>query len=267
MTLRGLPMTEPDSEELLDALPDNPCGQEAHQQVLGESESVEQARATSYMAGFFDAEGCIHSNPSVRDDRPIGAELRNHLSVQLSVAQMAGLFDGEGCISYNVLANEAASHDFASVPQVTMQQNQKKTMLEQIFEAYCSRHDVDYKTYYIEERGNHSPAVRAQVNKSDNIRDFLSPLLPVLCEKRRQAVIMLREILPRYENKVHLTKQGFIKMMRWKRELDREKPKGDEDRKYTVEYFEDLWEDDLDAQQQLSDFQTEEPERVRLSDD
>jgi hypothetical protein len=243
-----------DDFEVSTGLPDNPCGEEAHQMVLDQSENREQARATTYMSGFFDAEGCIHANPSTRDDRPLGAEFRNTVSVELATSQMAGVFDGEGCIRHVVSESKGCSLGFKSYPGVRMEQNKEGTILEEIFETYCSHHGVDYKIYDLEARGHKSPAVSAHVHKSHNIRNFLTPLLPVLYEKQRQAAIMLREILPRYEEGVHLTKSGFIEMMKWKRELDRAKPMGKEDRKYTVEYFQNLWADDLEAQQSLDEF-------------
>jgi len=104
---------------------------------------------------------------------------------------------------------------------------------------------------------NRSPTVSVNVRSAEHIRNFLTPLLPLLREKRRQAIIMLREILPRYEAGRHHTKRGFIELMRWKRELDREKPMGDEDRKYTVEYFEELWGDEIEEQCRLGDFEGE----------
>jgi DNA-dependent RNA polymerase auxiliary subunit epsilon len=261
-------MTEPDSEELLDALPDNPCGEEAYQQVLGQSESVEQAKVTSYMGGYFDAEGCINSGISSEKSAAPNHKLTPAVQVSAATSQMAGLFDGEGCIRVAVSKDESLQTGYKHTPAVMAKQNQQGTILERVFDTYCSYYDVKYATDGEREpRPNRQPAVCCRVYSAKDIRNFLAPLLPVLWEKRRQAAIMLREILPRYENGVHLTKSGFIEMMRWKRELDREKPMSDEDRKYTVEYFEELWDDDLDAQQQLGDFQTEEPERVRLSDD
>jgi hypothetical protein len=255
-------------DEILDWLPDDPCGEKAHQQVLAQSETVEQAHITSYMAGYFDAEGCIHSGISSEKSTALNHKFTPAVQIATATSQMAGLFDGEGCIRISVSKEETSRIDYRQVPVVMAKQNDQGTILERIFDTYCSYYDVEYATQGKQApRPNRQPAVCCRVYSAKDIRNFLVPLLPVLCEKRRQAVIMLREILPRYENEVHLTKKGFIEMMRWKRELDREKPMGDEDRKYTVEYFEELWSDELEEQQEITDFSDEEPEKVSLTDD
>jgi hypothetical protein len=244
-----------DDFEVSTGLPDDSCGEEAHQTLLRQSDSVEQARATAYMSGFFDAEGCVKGEVSVYSGSPRGHKFKPSLSLTTATCQMAGVFDGEGCISYEVHSEKRPERrDFYSKPTVSMIQNKEGTILERIYEEYCSHQGVDYSLTYQDARGNRSAAVRANIYGPDDIRGFLTPMLPVLHEKQRQAVIMLREILPRYENGVQLTKEGFIEMMKWKRKLDREKPMGDEDRKYTVEHFEELWADDLEAQQRLDDF-------------
>jgi hypothetical protein len=254
-------------DEMPDWLPDDPCGEEAHQQVLAQSETVEQARATSYMAGYFDAEGSIGSHPGKRDDMSLGWGLSNRLQLKSKISQMAGVFDGEGCVSLSACKCDSYSHGHRLRPGVSMTQNQSGTVLQDIYDEYCSYHGVEYNITYRDARGHRSPTVQARINGAENIRKFLRPLLPVLHEKRRQAIIMIREILPRYENDCHLTRPGFIEMMRWKRELDREKPMSDDDRKYTVEYFEELWADELEEQQEITDFSDEEPEKVSLTDD
>jgi hypothetical protein len=242
-----------DDFEVSTGLPDNPCGEEAHQMVLGQSDTVGQARITSYMAGYFDAEGSIQICPRLDEEGHTWFE--KSVALGSSISQMAGVFDGEGCITYEPRVSDTCSIGFESYPHIRMKQNEDGTILEQIFETYCSHHGLEYGLTYREPKSeNESNTVEAYVRDTEDIRAFLTPLLPVLCEKRRQAVIMLRELLPRHENGVHLTKPGFVEMMKWKRELDREKPMGDEDRKYTVEYFEELWADDLEAQQRLDEF-------------
>ena len=131
-------------------------------------------------------------------------------------------------------------------------------MIENIFNSYSKHIDFTYNRYYSKQNDRDKEFTRVCINGNSNIKNFLAPLLPMLKEKQEQAIIMLREIIPRMERDVHLTKEGFIELMKWKELLDREKPMSNEDRKYTVEYFQDLWADDLDddAQSDLTHFQS-----------
>jgi len=240
-----------------DWLPDDPTSDEACQMVLNQSETLEQAEITGYMSGYFDGEGCIKTDISAVKSNRINYKFNVKLDVQTS--QMAGLFDAEGSISLSPKrATSCLNHVLK--PEIQMQQVQDKTMLEDIFESYSDYIEFDYSSYKMsnENYPDRQPIVQVNVYGKNNIKNFLAPLLPMLKEKQEQAIIMLREIIPRLENNVHLTKEGFIEMMKWKELLDREKPMGNEDRKYTVEYFQDLWADDLDddAQSDLTHFQS-----------
>jgi hypothetical protein len=244
--------TDPRTVEMPEWLPDNPCSEEAHQMVFEQSDcNLEQTQITAYMSGFFEGEGCISTAPDYQPASEITHNLVPQVIIKTARRQMAGLFDAEGCVKLDVCGSQDRSISHEVTPAVGMKQVQDKTLLEVIFDKYCDISNVKYSVHKRERDKNRQPTVRATVRGADSIRNFLTPLLPLLYEKRRQAVIMVREILPRYEDGVHLTKEGFIEMMKWKRELDREKPMGQGDRKYTVEYFKELWGDEISAQQRI----------------
>ena len=211
-----------------------------------------QASMAAYMSGYFEGEGSIRVNVGESTAR---TGHKYEPMVYISTAQqMAGFIDGEGSIKADVTYNNDHRLGYRVQPRVYAGQNKTGTVLEEIFESYCSLFDVEYtvntQPAYNE---NEQATVYAKV-RSKEIRNFLTPILPLLREKRRQALIMLQEILPRFLDGVHHTKEGFIELIRWKRELDREKPMSDEDRKYTVEYFEDLWRDEIEQQGRISEF-------------
>jgi len=237
-----------------DWLPDDPTSGEASQMVLNQSETLEQAQITAYMSGYFDGEGCIQLNVDKTESYNINYRLRPRILVASS--QMAGLFDAEGSIELSPREHSDATFNYLIEPRLRMTQVQDKTMLEDICDSYREYFDFYYSVSKRQNIAQYQPTVQIRVSQYDSIRNFLAPLLPMLKEKQEQAIIMLREIIPRLENDVHLTKEGFIELMKWKELLDREKPMGNEDRKYTVEYFEDLWADDLDddAQSDLVQF-------------
>jgi hypothetical protein len=241
-----------------DWLPDDPTSDEANQMVLNQSETLEQAQITSYMSGYFDGEGCINVNVRSVESCDLNYQFTPRLIVE--TAQMAGLFDAEGSISLLASTSSTFNLNYRLRPKIGMTQVQDKTMLEDIFESYNDYIEFDYNLRKIhnENKPNRQPTVVAYISPKRDIKNFLAPLLPMLKEKQEQAIIMLREIIPRLERDMHLTKEGFIELMKWKELLDREKPMGNEDRKYTVEYFQDLWADDLDddAQSDLTHFQS-----------
>jgi hypothetical protein len=240
-----------------DWLPDDPTSDEAHQMVLNQSETLEQAQITGYMSGYFDGEGCIRV--CVGDSERNKTNYEFHPRLKVETSQMAGLFDAEGSIT--LFPDRAGtSLNYNLRPSLNMAQVQDKTMLEDIFNSYNDHIDFDYRLRRSNNENDptRQPTVKVNIYTKNSIKNFLAPLLPMLKEKQEQAIIMLREIIPRLERGVHLNKEGFIEMMKWKELLDRDKPMGNEDRKYTVEYFQDLWADDLDddAQSDLTHFQS-----------
>ena len=236
-----------------DWLPDA-TSDEARQQTLDLcGGDVEQAQLTAYMSGYFEGEGCVKADVSSSGSYSNGFEYDPRVEVQ--TAQVAGVFDAEGSVQHKVGTESSKRLNYEQIPEIRCIQNQNGTILEELFQDYCDTFGIKVSLYKRAARDEvRNPTVAARIRSPENIRKFLSPLLPLLREKRRQAVIMLREILPRYEEGKHLTKEGFIELMRWKRELDREKPMGDEDRKYTVGYFEDLWGGEIEQQRRLGDF-------------
>jgi hypothetical protein len=238
-----------------DWLPDDPTSDEASQMVLNQSETLEQAQITGYMSGYFDGEGSIGTGVSVSERKKANYDFCP--KVRIKTTQMAGLFDAEGSIRLGP-KRQPNYLNYDLKPGVMMKQVQDKTMLEDIFESYNDYIDFDYSLceQSNENDPNIQPTVEVNIYATSDIKNFLAPLLPMLKEKQEQAIIMLREIIPRLERGVHLHKEGFIELMKWKELLDRDKPMGNEDRKYTVEYFQDLWADDLDddAQSDLVQF-------------
>jgi hypothetical protein len=226
--------------------------------MLENCESEEQAQITAYMSGYFDAEGSVQHNVGRKHDRKVGYEQYSRLYVETAKMQMAGFFDGEGSIRMHIHESNKSKIGYSASANAVTKQATDNTMLEAIFHRYCSIHNVSYNSRDKPARDEtRKPTTECSICGPDNIRRFLAPLLPVLYEKQRQAVIMLRDIIPAIERGVHLTEPGFIEVMKMKRELDREKPMSNDDRKYTVEYFEDLWGDQIEEQQQITDFETE----------
>lgn len=241
----------------VDWLPDNPVSDEANQQLLTESETLEQARITGYMSTYLDGEGCIQLACGSSPLRSIEYELSPKITVK--TAKMAGLFDAEGCIQCSIGESESYSINHQMEQRLKLKQAEG-AMVEVIFDEYCKHFDTEFTSISRPTQKSHwKPQIECTVRGLDNIQNFLAPLLPHLYEKQEEAYIMLRYIIPRMRKDEHLTKSGFVELMRYKELLDRDKPMGNDDRKYTVDYFEELWADELEAadeQASMSDYNT-----------
>jgi hypothetical protein len=229
-----------------------PVSDESYQQVLNQSESYEQAAITAYTAGFFDGEGAIVGGAKSKNGSAIGYTVQPRVTVQLVKHQMSGLFDAEGCIELAVQQSNPYQLGFRIRPATHLQQTSDKSILESIFDRYSSVAGFDYSIIDISNPSpNEQDSERATIHSADDIEAFLRPLIPLLGEKRRQAKIMVNEFLPAYRRGKHGTKEGFIEMMKIKERMDEQKPMDKADRKYTVEFFEDLWADDIEAQTKI----------------
>jgi hypothetical protein len=241
-----------------DWLAESPVSETAQQQTLAmldpdsEQEAYRQASIAAYTAGFFDGEGSVSCLIASSNTCKTGYDTEPRLGVEMVRHQMAGLFDAEGYITSNVQKSSTCRVNHFFRPHVQLKQVREKTLLRHIFDQYAEIAEFSYNIYPGSERDGAQPTEHASVGSADDIEGFLRPLIPLLYEKRRQALIMVDEILPRYRDGVHCTKRGFVEMMEWKEKLDEAKPMDKEDRKYTVEYFEDLWEEDLENQTRLT---------------
>jgi hypothetical protein len=211
-----------------DWLAESPVSETAQQQTLAmlnpdtEEEAYRQASIAAYTAGFFDGEGCVSLNASAQNDCYVDHAL-------------------EPCLRVALVKHQTVVH------------GTEKPLLQHLIGRYSEVAGFSYSRWEYEARhDDHRGTEKVHITSAGDIEGFLRPLIPLLYEKRRQALIMVDEILPRYRDGVHHTKRGFVEMMEWKERLDEGKPMDKDDRKYTVEYFEDLWEEDLENQTRLT---------------
>jgi len=239
-----------------DWLAESPVSETAQQQTLAmldpdsEKEAHRQASIAAYTAGFFEGEGFVSCNVYTRTNT--GHGMKPRIGVTMVRHQMAGLFDAEGSITGSVTKSGSCKINYEFAPRLKLTQVREKTLLRHIFDQYAEVIGFSYSIHQRPGRDKEQPTEEVDICSADDIEAFLRPLVPLLYEKRRQALIMVDEILPRYRDGVHHTKRGFVEMMEWKEKLDEAKPMDREDRKYTVEYFEDLWEEDLKNQTRLT---------------
>lgn len=92
----------------------------------------------------------------------------------------------------------------------------------------------------IEHTKKGKPDFRLAITNISEVKQICKLLLPYLVGRKQiQADIMLNKIIPLFEQKRHLTREGFIEIMEWREimALSKKVPR----EKYSTQFFRDLW--------------------------
>ena len=169
------------------------------------------------------------------------------------IAHLAGAFDMKGHVTVEIFEKQSAIVGYTFIPKVQFSRPRwDETMVGKVT-AYCEENYVTYDL--IERSGKKTPDYLIEIQGADNVRKFLTPLVPHLVTKYPPAMTMLEQILPRYEDKRHLTKPGFYEMMRLVDYL-REFRQGGHT-KYSQDYFAELWGDEIDVEEVEAEVEAE----------
>jgi hypothetical protein len=154
---------------------------------------------------------------------------------ETEIAHFAGVFDKGGSITVRVANDESYSlkYDYRPTLIFTHPRREGDPMMGAAA-AYCENHDVRYS---VSKNGDSDVLT---VTKSENIKNFLTPMLPYLVSQHEPAVLMLDEILPAVEDKKHRDKQGFYELMALADVL-RKYTNRAADVKYDQDYFAEKW--------------------------
>ena len=199
---------------------------------------MNQRNLSEWTAGMFDGDGTIHSRVTTSESTNTG--YRIDAACSLTNSYVAGLFDAEGTVS-NVVAqrgNSAVNHHID--PRCRITQTENDSLIEQL-KAFCKSIGVQPNVYHNEQKDNenYAPTFQFDITGKDDVRTFLKSLETDLVVKRKQAEIMLGDILPLLESNAHGTRRGFLRVMSRVDALN--SLKGGTRGKYNLEYFEDLW--------------------------
>lgn len=177
------------------------------------------------------------------------------------VAHLAGVFDAAGGVSARVRQADTAV-GYRLEPTVRLRRPASERALLGKLAAYCRERDVRHECT---ERGESDAAAEAwtlEVTEPGSVRRFLEPMLPYLVEKRTPATVMLDKIVPGLGDGSEPTKREFYRLVGYADKLraagtasvgegdDGGDGDGDGDdgerTRYTQEFFEELWYDELD---------------------
>lgn len=198
---------------------------------------MSQQHLTEWLSGFVDGDGSIRTMVSKSDSTQNG--YRIDPSCVITNRYVAGIFDSDGGVSGVVSQkdNSAVNHYINPRCRVTQSVN---TPLESKMKEWASNAGVEFTiTHKKVEKENYSDYIVFEVRGKQNVRTFLELIKPHLVVKKRQANIMLSEILPRLSAQKHTSRRGFLETMKWVDRLNSHK--GGSRGKYSVEYFEDEW--------------------------
>lgn len=207
-------------------------GQDSSQQQLAE-----------WMGGFFDGDGSIIADVHPVPDQQLDYNIRGR--IQIKHTYIGGLFDAEGCMKLNVSydTRRAVNHKITNKAQI---EHRQKDRLVVILNQYADEIGVNSTVVDVPEKDKHSKRFNWRISNRRGIRLFLESIRPYSIIKKPEIEIMLDEILPRLEAGHHSRKRGFLELIAWKDTMDDNK--GGDRGKYTLTYFEELWDMELEAE-------------------
>lgn len=185
-----------------------------------------------YVAGFLDGEGCI----DVRIQTHSTFKLRYAMMPRVRIADgyIAGFLDAEGCIHPGIYQSRRMAIGYGVHPETRIEIRKGKPVLNEI-QDYLADHGITATVWEEKE------ARILSANGAKDVERLLVLVLPHLCVKYNQAIIMLDKILPLMKQGKHLTREGFVEIMRYVDILSVEKGPNGPRRKYTETYFRNLW--------------------------
>lgn len=197
----------------------------------------EQEQLTKWNAGFVDGDGCIASGLKKTDRLDVG--YKADVSCIVENCYVAGLMDSDGSINMSISESERTPTGYIQQPRCMIGQNHTKSPLLDKLATFAESVGVNYSIQHKSIDGKENDRFRFVVKSPVHVKQYLNALRPHLVVKKKQAEIMLEDIIPLMERDEHLHRRGFLKLMN---HVDRMNAhKGGNRGKYNLEYFEDMW--------------------------
>lgn len=198
---------------------------------------MNQSQLTKWVGGFFDGDGSVGVEIGSSDTYRIGYQTIPTARIEHSY--LAGLFDADGTIRVNVQENSNTEGRYHCHPITTIT-NSENDRLVSLLDEYAESVGVDSHIRHVNpENDDWANHFRWWVNGPDDVERFLRSIKDVSVVKRPQIEIALNNILPIIQNREHLNRRGFLRLMAWRDVMNAYK--GGVRGKYSLEYFENLW--------------------------
>lgn len=199
-----------------------------------------------YLAGLIDTDGSIIQAIRKRDQHDLGFSLAPQVVFD---QYLAGLVDGDGAIFPAVRApylqqGRKKKSKFTIVPQTVVALYELDfeaiRLLNTILDDVESNLGININRYIRENKDGSGIWFRFGVYSRSGAKKFLGAIYPYLIIRRKQAKIILEEIIPRMENGVHLNKEGFLEIINFADQISALNGHGVR-KKYTYDFFKELW--------------------------
>jgi 5-methylcytosine-specific restriction protein A len=166
---------------------------------------------------------------------PVG-EFRENYPVEY----IAGIVDGR---SYFTLSIGKSLHGigYNMVPQIILGRSAVHPAYASAVEVFCEEEDLRYNS------GREIHTLRTIINGADSIDAFAPRVGPYLIAKHDTLAHFHQEFIPRFQAGENNTKQGFYELLIDFQRLNEQGPSRDRSKKYTPEFFEEEWADDIEV--------------------
>lgn len=185
-----------------------------------------------WLGGFTSADGSIQVTLKKQKDVVIG----HHLSLRVEWGQnpepiLAGFFEGDASIICKI-TQIREGYKLGIRSEIV---NKCSLIINEISEIL---NNLEIK--YTKKRSRRDGVIYITVNRHSQVEKLLRLIHPYLLgSKRLQSEIMLKEIIPRMNKNLHLTRDGFLEIMMFVDELNAYK--GGHRGKYNREFFIEEW--------------------------
>lgn len=198
-----------------------------------------------WLAGFFDADGSVIGTARVGKSRKLGFRIDPEIQFKQGYLRyLAGFTDGDGHIRVKTTVDKSYKIGFRLRPEYNLD-NCSAQMMNDIYnrlkELGFKPNRAIIKTPS-RTRPTWRPICQIRISRRSLVKRFCRMILPYLhlySPKRTQIGILLDEIIPRLEQGVHSTKEGFIEVMHYVDKMNQ--LKGGKRGKYSEQYFRQLW--------------------------
>lgn len=163
-----------------------------------------------------------------------------NLRSDYTIEWIAGLFDGICRYRPSIAQSREYEIGYGMYPVARLHRSGVHSSLVEHVRQFC----VDYNLNYGDSSSDHD--LRIVFTGASHIRRVLDILAPRLFALAKHSAMIKEEILPRFDENQHHTKQGFFRLLCDFDPIAQDSGGAFRDREYDPAYFAEIWEDNLD---------------------
>lgn len=176
---------------------------------------------------------------------------------EISEEYLGGFFDGRGRCLINTRERDMYDVGYSCSPRVLLTRNRVNPILETRLSNFLVKHGIQANI-----RTHSDQMLQLQITALEDISTLLSLVLNHLMQSHKEVTYFLHEIMPRFRRGDHHTKQGLYEIVKLAEPLFQEPA---DERQYSVQHFEELWENEITIRNQESIIEEPLSEPAKLS--